>query len=122
MTLRAPEVAAFGGIFLMGNVIALLGAVLPLVSAPLGLGLDSVGNLFLVLNAVMLAGSVVFGLVVDRFGYRGALTGGPSWSVLPWCSWSAQEGRRPSPEPLRSWASGAALSTGSPTRSWPTCT
>jgi len=77
MTLRAPEAAAFGGIFLMGNVIALLGAVLPLVSAPLGLGLDSVGNLFLVLNAVMLAGSVVFGLVVDRFGYRGALTGGP---------------------------------------------
>ena len=74
---RANEAAAFGGMFLFGIVVALLGAVLPLVSTPLGLGLDAVGNLFLALNGAILAGSLLFGIVVDRFGYRGALTGGP---------------------------------------------
>lgn len=77
MRVRANETAAFGGIFLFGIVMALLGAVLPVVSKPLGLGLDSVGNLFLVLNTVLLAGGLVFGVVVDRFGYKGALTAGP---------------------------------------------
>ncbi|MCG6928677.1 MAG: MFS transporter [Acidobacteria bacterium] len=77
MTRRATEAAAFGGMFLFGIVVALLGAVLPLVSAPLDLGLDAVGNLFLALNGAILAGSPLFGIVVDRFGYRGALTGGP---------------------------------------------
>jgi fucose permease len=63
--------------FLFGIVVALLGAVLPLVSAPLGLGLDAIGNLFVALNGAILAGSLAVGLVVDRFGYRGVLTGGP---------------------------------------------
>jgi len=77
MTPRGAEGAAFGGMFLFGIVVALLGAVLPLVSAPLGLGLDAVGNLFVALNGAVLAGSLAFGLLVDRFGYRGALVGGP---------------------------------------------
>ncbi len=77
MTGRASEAAASGGMILFGIVVALLGAVLPLVSVPLGLGLDAIGNLFLALNAAILAGSLLFGVVVDRFGYRGALTGGP---------------------------------------------
>ncbi len=77
MNARGAEAAAFGGIFLFGIVVALLGAVLPLVTGPLGLGLDGVGNLFVALNGAILAGSFVFGLLVDRFGYRGALTGGP---------------------------------------------
>ena len=77
MTLRATEAAAFGGMFLFGIVVALLGAVLPLVSAPLGLGLEAVGNLFVALNGAVLAGSLSIGLVIDRFGYRGPLTGGP---------------------------------------------
>jgi fucose permease len=75
--MRGAEAAAFGGMLLFGIVVALLGAVLPLVSAPLGLGLGAVGNLFLALNGAVLAGSFAFGLVVDRFGYRGALTTGP---------------------------------------------
>ncbi len=74
---RADEAAAFGGMFLFGIVVALLGAVLPLVAAPLGLGLDTVGNLFVALNGGILAGSPVFGMVVDRFGYRGSLSAGP---------------------------------------------
>jgi FHS family glucose/mannose:H+ symporter-like MFS transporter len=77
MTPRGAEGAAFGGMFLFGIVVALLGAVVPLVSAPLGLGLDAVGNLFVALNGAVLAGSLAFGLLVDRFGYRGALVGGP---------------------------------------------
>ena len=77
MTGRASEAAAFGGMVLFGIVVALLGAVLPLVSPPLGLDLGDVGNLFLTLNAAILAGSLVVGVVVDRFGYRAALTGGP---------------------------------------------
>ena len=75
--MRTAEAAAYGGLFLFGIVVALLGAVLPLVSAPLGLGLDDAGNLFVALNGAVLAGSLVFGLMVDRFGYRGALTSGP---------------------------------------------
>ena len=75
--MRGAEAAASGGMFLFGIVVALLGAVLPLVSAPLGLSLDAIGNLFVALNGAILAGSLAFGLVVDRFGYRGALTGGP---------------------------------------------
>jgi fucose permease len=74
---RTTEAAAFGGMFLFGIVIALLGAVLPLVSAPLGLDLGDVGNLFLVLNGAMLAGSLALGLALDRFGFRGVLAGGP---------------------------------------------
>jgi fucose permease len=77
VTSRSTEAAAFGGMFLFGIVVALLGAVLPLVAAPLGLGLDDVGNLFVALNGAILAGSLAVGLVVDRFGYRGAMTGGP---------------------------------------------
>jgi FHS family glucose/mannose:H+ symporter-like MFS transporter len=73
----SAEAAAHGGLFLFGIVVALLGAVLPLVSAPLGMGLGVAGNLFVVLNGAILAGSLAFGLIVDRFGYRGALTSGP---------------------------------------------
>jgi fucose permease len=74
---RATEAAAFGGMFLFGIVMALLGAVLPLVSLPLGLELGDVGNLFLVMNGAMLAGSLAIGPALDRFGFRSALAGGP---------------------------------------------
>lgn len=63
--------------FLFGIVVALLGAVLPLVTGTLGLGLAAAGNLFVALNGAILAGSFAFGVLVDRFGYRGVLTGGP---------------------------------------------
>jgi fucose permease len=63
--------------FLFGIVVALLGAVLPLVTAPLGLDLGAVGNLFLAMNGAMLVGSLALGLVLDRFGFRGVLAGGP---------------------------------------------
>jgi fucose permease len=74
---RVTEAAAFGGMFLFGIVVALLGAVLPLVSAPLGLDLGGVGNLFLVMNGAMLAASLALGPVLDHYGFRGVLAGGP---------------------------------------------
>ena len=70
--MRAAEAAAYGGLFLFGIVVALLGAVLPLVSAPLGLGLDDAGNLFVVLNGAILAGSLVFGLMVGPLRLPGS--------------------------------------------------
>ena len=75
--LRPTEAAAFGGMFLFGIVMALLGAVLPVVSSRVGLDLGAAGNLFLVMNAAMLLGSFVLGPLLDRFGFRGVLSGGP---------------------------------------------
>jgi fucose permease len=63
--------------FLFGIVMALLGAVLPIVSTRVGLDLGAAGNLFLVMNAAMLAASFVLGPVLDRFGFRGVLSGAP---------------------------------------------
>jgi hypothetical protein len=41
---RTAEAAAYGGLFLFGIVVALLGAVLPLVSTPLGLAWTTPGS------------------------------------------------------------------------------
>jgi fucose permease len=73
----ASEAVAFGGMFLFGIVVALLGAVLPVVSVPLGLDLEEMGDLFVALNGAILLGSPLVGAVIDRFGYRGPLTLGP---------------------------------------------
>jgi LmbE family N-acetylglucosaminyl deacetylase/fucose permease len=77
MGVRPGETAAFGGMFLFGIVMALLGAVLPVVSTGLGLDLAAVGNLFLAMNAAILVCSFVLGPVLDRFGFRGVLSLGP---------------------------------------------
>lgn len=77
MRVSGAEIVASGGMFVFGIVVAMLGAVLPLVSEPLGLGLDSAGHLFLALNGAILVGSLAVGLVVDRFGFRGPLVLGP---------------------------------------------
>lgn len=74
---RTTEAAAYGGMFLFGMVMALLGAVLPLVSSRLGLDLGVTGNLFLAMNAAMLLASLVLGPVLDRFGFRAILSAGP---------------------------------------------
>ena len=77
MTSHATENAASGGMFLFGIMIALLGAVLPPVSEPLGLGLTALGNLFVALNAAILAGSLVFH--VHALVTRGGWTGSGEW-------------------------------------------
>jgi fucose permease len=71
------QLAAFAGMFLFGIAAALLGAVLPLVSGRLSIGLGRVGTLFLVMNGCMLASSFALGALQDRFGMKPPLVGGP---------------------------------------------
>jgi fucose permease len=59
--------------FVFGIAMALLGAVMPVLSAQLGFGLDRVGLLFLVMNAAMLVASLLIGPVTDRVGMKGPI-------------------------------------------------
>jgi len=67
---------AFAGMFVFGIVMALLGAVMPVLSSRLSFGLDDVGSLFLVTNGAMLATSVVVGPGIDRYGLKTPLAVG----------------------------------------------
>ena len=67
---------AYAGMFVFGIVMALLGAVMPVLSARLSLGLDDVGTLFLVTNGAMLAASLFVGPAMDRFGLKAPLAAG----------------------------------------------
>ena len=76
---RAPQPAprAFGaaclGMLVFGIVLTTLGAVLPSVIERFGLAKESAGSLFLLLSFGILAGSLVFGPIVDRYGYKALL-------------------------------------------------
>ncbi len=71
------QATAFAGMFLYGIAAALLGAILPLLSERLEIGLARVGTLFLVLNASMLASSFPLGSLQDRHGMKLQLVAGP---------------------------------------------
>lgn len=58
---------------IFGIVMAVLGSVLPSVIEKYGIDMVDAGTLFLVLNLGMLIGSVIFGPLVDRYGYKGLL-------------------------------------------------
>lgn len=62
--------AAYASMFVFGIVMAVLGAILPLLAERLRLMTADIGELFLVMNAAMLASSLVLGLAMDRFGIR----------------------------------------------------
>lgn len=64
------DAVAFAGMFVFGIVMALLGAVIPVLSGRMGLGLDDVGTLFLITNAGMLVASLLAGPATDRFGTK----------------------------------------------------
>jgi MFS transporter, FHS family, glucose/mannose:H+ symporter len=72
--------AAYAGMFVFGIVMALLGAVLPELSARLQFSLASVGALFLVMNFAMLLTSLFVGAAMDRFGMKPPLASAP-WLV-----------------------------------------
>jgi len=63
-------VASSAGIFIFGIVMAILGAILPQLSSLLLLDKARAGNLFFFMNLGMLAASIVFGPLVDRFGFK----------------------------------------------------
>ena len=62
--------SAWAGIFVFGLVMAILGAILPSLFERIAFNKSEAGNLFFFMNLAMLGMSVVFGPVVDRFGYR----------------------------------------------------
>lgn len=65
--------SACGGMFVFGIVMAILGAVLPELTDKLQLNKAEAGNLFLYMNFAMLVMSLLFGPVVDRFGFKSFL-------------------------------------------------
>jgi fucose permease len=65
--------AACAGMFVFGIVMAVLGAILPSLFDRIGFDKGEAGNLFLFMNFAMLVMSLVFGPVVDRFGYKAFL-------------------------------------------------
>lgn len=69
--------AAFSGMFGFGIVMALLGAVMPIVSVRLHFDLAQAGVLFLSMNAAMLATTLALGPLLDRFGMKPPLLAGP---------------------------------------------
>jgi MFS transporter, FHS family, glucose/mannose:H+ symporter len=77
-SLASLSAAAYAGMFVFGIVMALLGAVLPELSARLQFSLGSIGTLFLVMNFAMLLTSLIVGAAMDRFGMK------PPLAVAPW--------------------------------------
>jgi MFS transporter, FHS family, glucose/mannose:H+ symporter len=65
--------AACAGMFVFGIVMAVLGAVLPSLFGTIGFNKAAAGDLFLVMNFAMLAMTLLFGPLVDRFGFRAFL-------------------------------------------------
>jgi len=63
--------------FGFGIVMALLGAILPLLSQRVHFDLAQAGNLFLAMNGAMLATTLALGPLVDRFGLRAPLIVAP---------------------------------------------
>lgn len=70
---RPVFAAACVGMLLFGIVLTTLGAVLPSIIERLGLDRTEAGSLLALLSLGILAGSLVFGPVVDRRGYKGML-------------------------------------------------
>jgi MFS transporter, FHS family, glucose/mannose:H+ symporter len=62
------------GMLIFGIVMAVLGSLLPSLIDKFNIDLIDAGSLFLVMNLGILAGSMIFGPVVDRYGYKGLLT------------------------------------------------
>jgi fucose permease len=62
--------SAFAGMFVFGIVMAVLGAILPSLFEKIGFSTGAAGNLFLTMNFAMLVMTIVFGPLVDRFGFK----------------------------------------------------
>ena len=78
MTDRRPlTAAACAGMLVFGLVMALLGAVLPSLTARLRFDLREAGSLFLAMNGTMLIASFVLGPAMDRFGMKPPMVVGP---------------------------------------------
>jgi len=82
LRLRWLTRTAWAGMFVFGLAMALLGAILPLVTARLQLDLGRAGALFAVMNSAMLVSMLALGPAMDRFGERPALLAGSLLTAL----------------------------------------
>ncbi len=73
---RRVFTAACLGMLLFGVTLTTLGSVLPALMPRYGLKKDDAGSLMALMSLGILAGSLVFGPVVDRLGYRPVLVAG----------------------------------------------
>ena len=62
--------SACAGMFVFGIVMAILGAILPTLFSEIQFNKSDAGNLFFTMNLSMLVMSLLFGPVVDRFGFK----------------------------------------------------
>jgi FHS family glucose/mannose:H+ symporter-like MFS transporter len=62
--------SACAGMFVFGIVMAVLGAILPSLFERISFSKSQAGDLFFIMNLSMLVMSLVFGPVVDRFGFK----------------------------------------------------
>lgn len=77
----AALAAAFIGIFFFGMAFLVLGAVLPSLKEALNLTDSQVSTLTSLLPFGVLLGSLVFGLVIDRYGYKILLVSATAFGV-----------------------------------------
>jgi fucose permease len=70
------------GMLTFGIVLTTLGAILPSLIARFGMSRTDAGALFVVMSFGILVGSLVFGPIVDRRGYRGMLLAGVALIAL----------------------------------------
>ncbi len=70
---RGLQFSIFAGAFVLGIAISALGSLLPALFAAIGFQKAAAGGLFLAMNFSMLIGSLIFGPICDRFGYRALL-------------------------------------------------
>ena len=64
------QISIYAGAFVFGIVMSSLGALLPALTLAHGLDKAAAGTLFFGMNLAMLGGSLVFGPICDRFGFR----------------------------------------------------
>lgn len=64
----------FTGIFLFGVSMVIIGSILPMLKLRFGMSDLEAGSLFSILPIGLLIGSVTFGPIVDKFGYRWVLS------------------------------------------------
>jgi MFS transporter, FHS family, glucose/mannose:H+ symporter len=70
------SIAAYASMFVFGIVMAVLGAILPLLAGRLQIATADIGKLFLLMNGAMLAANLVLGLAMDTFGMKPPLAMG----------------------------------------------
>ncbi len=70
MNRRSLIAAAYLGMLIFGIVLTTLGAVLPSIIERFGIDTAVAGTLFLLMSFGIMSGSLVFGPLVDRYGYK----------------------------------------------------